>query len=206
MRTLIRGLAAALMLSLGPLVLAAQEPGPPGPPPRDSLEARVRERMAAAIQRQVGLNDDQMRRLTATTRKYEAQHRDLFVRERRARTGLREELELGDTTRQAQVQRLLDEMLQVQRQRFDLIEAEQKELATFMTPHQRARYFGMQEQIRRRVDEMRQQQGGARPGNPPAGARRPGGVMGPGGRRPPADAPTRAPDRAPTAGSVRRPN
>jgi hypothetical protein len=110
------------------------------------------------------------------------------MRERQVRAGIREELDLADTTRQAQVARLLDQMLVIQRQRLDLIEAEQKELATFMTPQQRARYFGMQEQIRRRVEEMREQGGrGAPPGG---GVRRPGGVLGPpggapGGTRPP---------------------
>lgn len=172
-----------------PAALAAQEPGPP-PMDRDSLEARVRERMTEMVKRQVGLNDDQMRRLGATNRRFEGQRRELVMREREVRIGLRDEMESGDTTRQAQVSRLLDQMLMLQRQRLDLLEAEQKELATFMTPMQRARYFGIEEQIRRRVLEMREQ--GMRgqtmrgQGNPPArrpGGGRPGTVRG--GVRPP---------------------
>ncbi len=168
-----------------PRALAAQDPGP-APMDRDSLEARVRERMAQMVKRQIGLNDEQMRRLGATNRRFEGQRRELVMREREVRMGLRDEMESGDTTRQAQATRLLDQMLLLQRQRLELLEAEQKELATFMTPMQRARYFGMEEQIRRRVMEMREQ--GMRPqGGPPQrrpGSGRPGTVRG--GVRPPA--------------------
>lgn len=174
-------LVAALLLALVPPVLSAQEPGPPPPQERDALEARLRVRMAEVVKRQVGLNDDQMRRLGATNRRFESQRLDLMARERDIRRDLRDEIESGDTTRSAQVSRLLEQMLQVQRQRLELLEAEQKELATFMSPHQRARYFGLEEQMRRRVEEMRDQQGG----RPPAGgARRPPPMGRPGGRPP----------------------
>lgn len=177
MRSLLLG--AALLVLAAP-ALRAQPPGPP-PADRDSLELRVRQRMEQVLQRQLGLNDEQIRRLGATNRQFANQRRDLLIRERQVRLGLRDEIELGDSTRNPQVARLLDEMLQLQRKRLDLLEAEQKELATFMTPHQRAKYFGMEEQIRRRVEEMREQGG-----RPPAGAgqRRPGTMGGRGGGPP----------------------
>lgn len=178
----ILGAVVALLFGLAAPALSAQEPGGPPPPPqeREALEARLRQRMAEVVKRQVGLNDEQMRRLGATNRRFETQRRELMVRERDIRGDLRDEIESADTTRSAQVSRLLDQMLQVQRQRLELLEAEQKELATFMSPHQRARYFGIEEQMRRRVEEMRD----ARP--PAGGARRPP-MGGPGGapRRPP---------------------
>ena len=200
MRTAWRSLilAGVLAVGLAAPALHAQEPTPPPPAERDLLEQRVRQRMAQVIQRQVGLTDEQMRKLGVENRKFEQQQRDLFVRERQVRLGIRDELELADTSRQAQVSRLIDQMLQIQRQRVDLLEAEQRELATFMTPQQRARYFGMQEQIRRRVEEMRDQGGRPGPGGEgaaPGGVRRPGGALGPPGggirggvRRPPAGA------------------
>lgn len=180
--------ALALTASTG----AAQEPG--GPPPsaqRDTLEARVRLRMAQVVKRQLGLTDDQMRKLGETNRRFEVQRRELLARERDVRMDLRDEMESGDTTRQAQVSRLLDQMIQLQRQRVDQIESEQKDLATFLTPIQRARYFAMEEQIRRRVMEMREE--GMRPA--PGGVRRPPGGQ-PGAGRPGAVAPR---------GGVRRP-
>ncbi len=186
----LRVLVVLLAFAGAPAGAQAQDVVPPPPPiDRDSLEARVRQRMASVIQRQVGLTNDQMRQLNATNRRFEGQRRDLVMREREIRMGLRDEIESGDTTRQAQVGRLLDQMLQLQRQRLELVEAEQKELATFMSPLQRARYYGLEEQIRRRVIEMREQ--GMR--NAPGG-RRPGGVAP--GARPGAGAPR---------GGVRRP-
>jgi periplasmic protein CpxP/Spy len=174
-------LLAAALLALAAPALMAQPPGPP-PADRDSLESRVRQRMEQVLQRQLGLNDDQMRRLGATNRRFANQRRDLLIRERQVRLGLRDEIELGDSTRNPQVAKLLDEMLLLQRRRLDLLETEQKELATFMTPHQRARYFGMEEQIRRRVEEMREQ-GGRQPAG--AGQRRPGTMGGGRGGAPP---------------------
>jgi Spy/CpxP family protein refolding chaperone len=178
-------LLAGLVAGLSASPLAAQEPAAPPPAERDSLEARVRQRMGQIVKKELGLSDEQMRRLQATNRRFEGQRRALFEQEREVRTGLRDEMMSGDTTRNAQVAVLLDRMLVLQRRRLDLMETEQKELATFLTPIQRARYFGMEEQVRRRVMEMRQQRDpggpggmqGRRPGTPPSQPRS--------GRRPP---------------------
>ena len=179
-RYVIRVLFAVLTVGAVGAVASAQEPGPPSPQSaeRDSLEARVRQRMAEMVRRQLGLNTEQMRKLGETNRQFEVQRRELLARERDVRMDLRDEMESGDTTRQVQVARLLDQMLVVQRQRLEQLESEQRELGTFLTPIQRAKYYAMEEQIRRRVMEMREE--GMRP--PAGGAmRRPGGRP-PGGR------------------------
>jgi protein CpxP len=185
MRTILR--ARVLALGRTPR-LGAQVPGGPGGPPpgpqRDSLENQVRRRMTEVLRTQLSLTDDQLRRLGATNRRFERQRIALVAQEREVRTSLRQEIESGDTTRSSQVSALLDRMLVLQRQRLELVEAEQKELATFLTPMQRAKYFGMEEQIRRRVMELREQQmrrgggdGPRRPGSPAPtrGGRRPPG-------------------------------
>jgi hypothetical protein len=46
-------------------------------------------------------------------------------------------------------------VLQIQRDRIELQIAEQRELSTFMSPLQRARYAALQEQIRRRLQGLR---------------------------------------------------
>lgn len=166
---------AALLLVLGAVAavpLEAQDRGARAAersPQRDSLEARVRARMAQVLRTQVGLNDEQIRRLQGVNRQFETQRRSLFEQERRTRIELRAAMEIGDTTQHARIGSLLDRTVALQRQRIDLIEAEQKELATFLTPLQRARLYGMEEQVRRRTEEMREgrSSGGRRP---PAGA------------------------------------
>jgi hypothetical protein len=57
--------------------------------------------------------------------------------------------------REDRVASLLDRAVRVQRQRVELLESEQRELARFLNPTQRAKLLGMQEQIRRNVGEMR---------------------------------------------------
>lgn len=152
---------------------------------RDSLESRVRARMAQVMRTQLGLNDEQVRRLQATNRRFEGQRRELFEQERRVRIELRAAIEIGDTTQNARVGPLLDRTIQLQRERLDLLDAEQKELSTFLTSVQRARLYGFEEQMRRRVQEMREGSGrpdganaprrptGGRPGAPPGGTPRP---------------------------------
>ena len=60
---------------------------------------------------------------------------------------------------QSRITGYLDKLVQLQRQRVDLIEQEQKDLAQFMTPLQRARYTALQEQVRRRVEQLRRHNG-----------------------------------------------
>ena len=54
--------------------------------------------------------------------------------------------------------------------RADLLEAEQKELSTFLTPLQRAQYLGLKEQLDRKILQLRQQNAlapGAKPDSLP---------------------------------------
>lgn len=163
-------LRAVVLLLVATPVFAQGRPAPT-PAQRDSLEARVRVRMEQMLRTQIGLNDEQIRRLAATNRQFEGQRRELFEQERRVRVELRAAIELGDSTQNARIGPLLDRTLQIQRERLTLQEAEQKELATFLTPLQRAKLFGMEEQMRRRMQEMRENSNRApRVTRPPRGA------------------------------------
>jgi protein CpxP len=196
MRTLSRALCLALALVAPAGVVSAQAPQPqrqaqpqPVSAERDSLERRVRVRMSQLLRTQLGLSDDQMRKLQAANGRFEVRRRELFQQERNVRGELREAMRTGDTTDNAAISSLLDRMIAVQRQRVELMESEQRELATFLTPLQRAKYFGMEEQIRRRVMEMRdgdrQGQSQRRMLTPPGGAPRGDGKRPPPGARTP---------------------
>lgn len=173
---LFRGLLALAVLAAAAPTLGAQDPAPATE--RDSLEARVRVRMGQMLKTQLGLSDEQVRRLQATNQRFAGPRRQLIGEERQVRGDLRRALERGgDTT---VVGGLLDRVLDLERRRLALAEEEQRELATFLTPVQRARLFGMEEQLRRRMMEMRQdrQDDGRRPsrrpdGPPPVAPRRP---------------------------------
>jgi Spy/CpxP family protein refolding chaperone len=165
----------ALTLAIGaPLAAGAQAPPPQAPDARAAAQQRLRQRLARLLRERVGLSDDQLRRLGSVSQRFDARRQELFREERTARQALRRELstESADQTR---VAAQIDQLFAVQRRRLDLAAEEQRELAGFMTPVQRARYLALQEHLRRRTEEMRRRRGGG----PPRGAGRrgpPGGA------------------------------
>jgi hypothetical protein len=158
-----------LMLSLVAVSARAeaQRPVPDSAPARrQALEQRLRQRMATVVQQRLGLTADQMRRLGEVNRDVERERRLLHEQERDVRIGLRAEVMRGDSANQDRVARFVDQLVDVQRRRIDLLAREQRALASFMTPVQRAQYLAMQDQLRRRMEEMR--------GRPGRGAQRRG--------------------------------
>jgi hypothetical protein len=161
-----------ILLTISTLVASAradaQRPAPDSAPARrEALEQRVRQRMAAVVQQRLGLNADQMRRLGEVNREMEAQRRLLQEQERDVRVGLRTEVMRGDSANQDRVARFIDQLIDVQRRRIELISREQRALAGFMTPTQRAQYLAIQDQVRRRVEEMRGRPGRGQRRGPP---------------------------------------
>jgi len=142
-------------------------------PNRAQLEQQVRDRIGTQLKKSLNLNDDQFSKLQATNKRFEERRRLLVEQERDARMSMRDLMISGDTTNQGKVSAALDKMLQIQRQRFELVEQEQKELAGYLVPMQRARFLGMQEQLFRRVEAMRAQ-GAGRRGQPGGQGMRPG--------------------------------
>lgn len=151
---------------------------------RDSLEGRVRERMAQVMTRQLALSDEQSRRLGVVSQRLEPRRRALVAEELAVRAALRAQIAAGDSARDTEVMSLLERMLKVQRARVELLETEQQELASFLSPMQRAKYLGLEEQMRLRMQEVQGRPmpgqgppppgmipGGLRRGGPPAGAR-----------------------------------
>jgi len=124
------------------------------PPQRQELERRFREQSADIVRRQLQLNNDQMSRLQAVNQQFEGQRLALLAEERQARQALRDEL-ASSTPNQQKVATLLDQLMGVSRRRLDVIANEQRELAKFVTPVQRAKYLGLQNQLRQRMDEVR---------------------------------------------------
>ena len=160
-------LSVVLALSLGVAsASAAQRPDGP-PPPRGELEAELRRGFARAVRQRVGLSDDQMRRLVPITQKHATERARIQLDEREARMELGRILRdsvSADTTR---VAGLLATLLDVQKRRVQLMEQEQKDLATVMTPVQRARFLSLQEQVRRQMEERRRSRGTGFGGPPP---------------------------------------
>jgi Spy/CpxP family protein refolding chaperone len=124
-------------------------------PERRQLERRLHQRMLDVTRSRLGLTQDQVEKLSATNDRYEQQRRSLAQRERALRLELRAQLRRGDSADQNRVAQLLDQTLAAQQERLELYRKEQSDLSAFMTPVQRAKYMGLQEQMRSRVEELR---------------------------------------------------
>jgi len=160
------------LLAAAPLSTSdAQQRGREGRANREQLEARVRARLANLLRTQLGLNDEQMRQLSEVNQRFDMQRRAVIRREMGTRRSLRELVLKQDSADSGRIEQLIADQFRIERERIDLTEAEQRELGKFLTPSQRARYLGVQEQIRREMDQMR-----FRGGTPPdsGGARRKG--------------------------------
>jgi Spy/CpxP family protein refolding chaperone len=143
--------AMAVLLG-GAAIAAAQQP--------DAAAAgqgsQFQQRLAQIVQRQLGLTDAQLQQVIAVNKKYEQSRFLLVQQEREIRITIRDEVLRGDQADQARVSRLLDEMMKVQSQRLQILQDEQKDLSAFLSPVQRAKYLGIQEQVRKRLEQIRQ--------------------------------------------------
>jgi hypothetical protein len=174
MRIATLALVVVSMISAAPEAYAQQQPVERSDTARANLQARVRQRLAAVVKQRLNLTDDQMRQLTAVNAGYEGRRRTLLTQERDARATVRAELQRGQGADQKAVETALADLFRTQRARIDLAEQEQRDLAKFLQPSQRAGYLALEEQVRRRVDQMREGRGNggglrrADPGAPPA--------------------------------------
>lgn len=140
-----------------------------GQPPaeRQMLQRQVRQAFAKAVRRQLNLTDDQMRKLQSVDLKYERQRFALLRDERQARVALKGAMDDSTSVDQAKVEAYLSQLVKAPRVRADLLEAEQKELADFLNPLQRAKYLAMKERLNRRMQELAQPEGGRGQLGPP---------------------------------------
>ncbi len=149
--------AVALTASVSPA--ASQEPDSTSAaaPAPGGMQQEFRRKVGEIVKRQLGLTDAQYQRVVAVNQKYEGQRFMLMQQERELRITIRAEVLRGDSADQKRVGRLLQEIFKVAQQRLDILESEQKDLSAFLTPVQRAKYLGIQEQIRKRLEAMRNQ-------------------------------------------------
>jgi Spy/CpxP family protein refolding chaperone len=162
-----KGMAWVLLLAAAP-ALAAQ-----GRSPTDTGRANRMQRWQNRIRTEMGLTDDQAAKLRATQEKFGPQRRDVMQRARAIHKGLRSQLQPGVAANSDSVRKLLDARSQVRLALAQLDGAEDRELAAYLTPVQRARLEMRREHMmmRRRMHGgygrgmMRGQGGEVRPGN-----------------------------------------
>jgi hypothetical protein len=133
---------------------------------RQRVESSLREALAQVVRQRLNLSDDQTTRLLDVNRRFSDDRLRLAREEIRIRRELRRSINGAATDQSPVTAKLLDELLETQRKRLDIQQQEQVVLAEFLTPEQRARYIGMMEQLRRRI-QVRADSAGAARGTPP---------------------------------------
>jgi protein CpxP len=123
------------------------------------------------VKERLDLTDAQAQQLQEAEGRSELRRRDLLQRETRLRRDLRQQLSPGVAANQQRVASLLDQIMAVHRERVAITEQEQRDLARFLTPVQRAKYLGLQGELRSRIEGMHQRGAVRRPqrgpGRPP---------------------------------------
>jgi protein-disulfide isomerase-like protein with CxxC motif len=117
---------------------------------------QLQRRVLEVVQRTLGATDDQMRQLAEVNRKYEGERRGLNQKDREARQSIRAEVLRDSLADQDKVSRMLDVLVDVQRQRLEVFAREQHDLAGFLSPVQRAKYATLQGRLRKKVEQLRQ--------------------------------------------------
>ena len=166
------------------LLLATAAPALPAQNPPDTsdeaeaqqLRQQIRERWSQRVRQDLSLSDEQAAKLQATEQKFMQQRIDLAQRQRDINEALRGQLQPGVAANPDSVRRLMDGR---DRNRAALAQVERdedKEVGGYLTPVQHARYQMMREQLRRRIQEIREQRRArvqGRGGGPPPGVARP---------------------------------
>jgi len=114
----------------------------------------VRERVAARIQQELNLTPDQMRRLRGTVGTYAGRRRDLEARQRLLREALGGQLRPGVAPSPDSVARLTDQLMDVRVRYAESFRAEQREMAQYLDPVQRAKITLLRERLSNRAREL----------------------------------------------------
>jgi len=147
-------IGVAIALASGTAPIHAQEPAPTRPR-LEELRRRVRERVAQRIQQDLNLTPDQMQRLRATVGTFADRRRELQAHQRALRVALGGQLRPGITATPDSVARLTDALLDVRVRYAERVRDEQRELARYLDPVQRAKLMLLRDRLTNRAQEFR---------------------------------------------------
>ena len=121
-------------------------------PSRAKLEEfhKFYERM---LRERVAFTDEQIVKWRAWNTRFDMERRSTWAEERELRNTLRQQLARGVTPDEAKVVDAMDRWVKLDRKRLDQKERENKALATFLSPVQRARFFAIQDETQRGFQE-----------------------------------------------------
>ena len=149
---------------------AAQQPPAADTAAAERLRAQIEERFAQRVQEELRLTPDQATKLRASQERFGTQRRVLMRQQMERRMALDGQMQPGVAANADSVKKLMDGNQAGRTQMLKLDQDEDREMAAYLTPVQRARYQQMREGLMRRVSEMRaQRRGQMGPGRPGRG-------------------------------------
>lgn len=167
-----------LLIALVPALNAQDRQRMPDSTRAAQLREQVERRFAEHVRRELDLSDDQAAKLRATHERYGVRHRALMQRQRELRQALDDQMRPGVAANPDSVRTLMDALQAARGEGLKLEQEEDREMAAYLSPVQRARFLTMRERLRHRVQEIRRERGRGGPdrprGRPGPGARRPG--------------------------------
>lgn len=155
---------------LAPAV-SAQEPRDTGEAGR--LRTQIEQRFSERVQQELRLTPDQATKLRASQERFGTRRRELMRQQMERRRALEDQMQPGVAANSDSVRKLMDAMRDGRAEMLRIEQEEDREMAGYLNPVQRARYQHMRERLMQRVGEMRQmrrdregRRPGARPGRP----------------------------------------
>jgi protein CpxP len=148
----------SLLLAVAPLYPAAAQRAD-SVAKTDSLRHQIEERFGSRVQEQLGLTNEQTAKLRATSQRFGARRRELHARHRQLREGLSAQLRPGVAANQDSVAKLTDAMIELHVASAQATRDEMREVAKYLTPVQRARFFVMRDRLHHHMKEAREHRG-----------------------------------------------
>jgi hypothetical protein len=161
MRRLLWGFAVTALIG-APEARAQDVGGEDNPVRNQALRQQIEDRFAARVKAEIGLTDQQLARLRATSTTYGGRRRDLAAQERVLRSALDAQMRPGVAANQDSVSKLTDGLVNLRASYAQTLRDENREMAQYLTPVQRSQVFAMRERFTRRIREIREQRQGRR--------------------------------------------
>ncbi|HEX9703876.1 MAG TPA: hypothetical protein VGA20_01335 [Gemmatimonadales bacterium] len=158
--------------------LGGQEPQVPDSTRAAELRAEVERRFATHVRRELGLSDDQAVKLGATQERFRGRRLPIQRRQRNLRLALDDQMRPGVAADADSVRKLMDAVQTGRAELLKIDQDEDREMAAYLTPVQRARFQMLRQRFVQRVQDVRRERRGLDgPRRRPPG-RRPGRVRG----------------------------
>jgi Spy/CpxP family protein refolding chaperone len=151
-----------ILLSLAVLVapcLAAQQrdsmSAPSDTAEAGRLRAQIEQRFSDRVQQDLKLSPDQATKLRATQERYGARRRTLLQEQLERRRAIDDQMQPGVAANSDSLRKLLDAQRTGRAEMVKIEQDEDREMSSYLTPLQQARYQQMRARLMQRVAEMR---------------------------------------------------